>query len=130
MLNVFTRRRAAFTLIEIMIVVAITGILISIAVPAWLRARDSANARACQENLTKIEGVKEVYALERNVGNGALVQLTDLFDAGGGRTGYIRTEPKCPSGGEYTAHEIAKPPTCSYNGQEVFSEPQFLHRLP
>ncbi len=56
--------KKGFTLVEIMIVVAIIGIIIAIAVPAFLRARENARGRACQENLSKIDGSKEMWALE------------------------------------------------------------------
>lgn len=129
-MNLIARRAKAFTLIEIMIVVAITGIIISIAVPAWLRAREQASARACQENLSKIEGAKEVYTLEFNLRVGASVQLTDLYASGGAVTGYIRKKPNCPAGGTYSANVVGVDPTCSYNGSEFFSERAFLHVLP
>ena len=63
-----------FTLVEIMIVVAIIGIIIAIAVPAFLRARENSRGRACQENLAKIDGSKEQYGLEFKLGNGAALQ--------------------------------------------------------
>lgn len=56
------RTAKGFTLVEIMIVVAIIGIIIAIAVPAFLRARENSRGRACQENLSKIDGAKEQYA--------------------------------------------------------------------
>ncbi len=62
-----------FTLVEIMIVVAIIGIIIAIAVPAFLRARENSRATACQENLTKIDGAKEQYALEFKYANDTVI---------------------------------------------------------
>ncbi|MFH0793314.1 MAG: prepilin-type N-terminal cleavage/methylation domain-containing protein [bacterium] len=118
----------AFTLVEIMIVIAITAIVLAIALPNWLRAREHSRASACQENLTKIEGAKEVYALDHNLRNGASVALTDLFDTSGQVTGYIRKEPRCPANGVYTANDIGEDPTCSFFGREVFAE--FPHALP
>lgn len=109
-MNMF-RKVKGFTLVEIMIVVAIIGIIIAIAVPGFIRARSQSRMRSCQENLTKIDGAKEQYALERNVGPGTAVSMTDLVEAGG--TGYIKTTPLEPSGGTYTVAAIGTDPTCS-----------------
>jgi prepilin-type N-terminal cleavage/methylation domain-containing protein len=103
-------RKKGFTLVEIMIVVAIIGIIIAIAVPAFLRARENARGRACQENLSKIDGAKEQYALEKRLSNGSAAPLmTDLA----GTRQYIKQEPRCPSGGSYDILPIGTDPTCS-----------------
>src|SRR5690606_38292290 len=98
---------------EIMIVVAIIGIIIAIAVPAFLRARETARGRACQENLSKIDGAVEQYAMEHNLGHNGTVNLTDLYNAEG--TGYLKAAPVCPAGGTYdTEISIGDAPECSY----------------
>jgi prepilin-type N-terminal cleavage/methylation domain-containing protein len=103
-------RKKGFTLVEIMIVVAIIGIIIAIAIPAFLRARENARGRACQENLQKIDGAKEQYALENRLSNGSPAPLmSDLA----GVTRYIKREPFCPSGGSYDILPIGEDPTCS-----------------
>ena len=88
--------KKGFTLVEIMIVVAIIGILVAIAVPGFLRARETSRARACQENLSKIDGAKENYALDNNLGEAGTVAWSDIVT---GKTGYIRKQPSCPAGG-------------------------------
>ncbi len=90
--------KKGFTLVEIMIVVAIIGIIIAIAVPAFLRARENSRGRACQENLTKIDGAKEQYALENKIGHGDEIKDTDIVQAGG--IGYLKNMPTCPADGE------------------------------
>lgn len=108
--------KKAFTIVEIMIVVAITGILIAIAVPAFLRARENSRGRACQENLTKIDSAKEQWTLEFKHSNGTPITnsedfLTDenIF----GANGYIKKTPYCPSKGTYTVNNIGVDPICS-----------------
>lgn len=59
-----TRRRAAFTLFEIMIVVAIIGLLAAVAVPNYMRARETTQLNKIKMNLIRIDGSKEQWATE------------------------------------------------------------------
>lgn len=117
-------RNKGFTLVEIMIVVAIIGIIVSIAVPAFLRARENARGRACQENLMKIDGSVEQWALDFRQSNGATVALTGLV----GTTLYLKRTPVCPSGGTYTQTlTVGTDPTCTIG---TTSDPYVHHVLP
>ena len=58
------KRSIGFTLVEIMIVVAIIGLLAAIAVPSFLKARDTARRTSCINNLRQIDGAKDQYAIE------------------------------------------------------------------
>jgi prepilin-type N-terminal cleavage/methylation domain-containing protein len=64
MLSKLHSRRSGFTLVEIMIVVAIIALLAAIAVPSFLRARKRSQATATLETLRMIDGAKDQYALE------------------------------------------------------------------
>ncbi len=114
------KRSSGFTLVEIMIVVAIIGILIAIAVPGFIRARTTSQGRACAENLQKIDGAKEQWALEERKDVGETPDSTDLFGVGE----FVRTEPECPAGGSYTIGAVGSDPEC-----DKAVEPG-LHQLP
>lgn len=105
------RRTKGFTLVEIMIVVAILGIVLAIAASTWVRQRQLSQARVCQENLTKIEGAKEQWALEYSKDGTAAPVWTDLVSADG--SGFLKKTPVCPADGTYTIGTISETPSCS-----------------
>ena len=90
-------RKRGFTLVEIMIVVAIIGILIAIAVPGFIRARKQSQGRACSENLEKIQGAKQEWALEGNKQGTETVTIDQLVT-----DDYFNRSPECPGGGTYS----------------------------
>lgn len=100
-----------FTLVEIMIVVAIIGVLAAIAIPNLVKARKDAQRAACIQNLHTIEGAKEVWALDNRKGGNDGPQPTELY----GADKPIKSEPKCPSGGTYTIGSMDSKPTCTYS---------------
>ena len=105
--------RRAFTLVEIMIVVLIIGILVAIAVPNFIRARESARARACVANLRQIDSAKEQYAMDQRLAQGATMPSLAAL-CGNGTTTYIKgSAPSCPSSGTYTVGNLGTDPTCS-----------------
>ena len=76
--NKLNRRRGGFTLVEIMIVVAIIALLASIAVPGFLRARKRAEASRVLNDLRHLDGAVDQYALETNKPGGYIMTFTDL----------------------------------------------------
>lgn len=72
------KKRVGFTLVEIMIVVAIIGLLAAIAIPAFMKARNSARRNACVNNLRQIDGAKDQYALEYGGTNGTVFNWYNL----------------------------------------------------
>ncbi|MCK9314968.1 MAG: prepilin-type N-terminal cleavage/methylation domain-containing protein [Verrucomicrobia bacterium] len=97
--------KSGFTLIEIMIVVAIIGMLMAIAVPNIAKAGKTARRNACMANIKNIESVIEQYKLEQRT---APADLGVLVSAG-----YFKTEPTCPEGGTYTISPEDGEVTCS-----------------
>jgi prepilin-type N-terminal cleavage/methylation domain-containing protein len=77
MLNKLNKRRGGFTLVEIMIVVAIIALLAAIAVPGFLRARKRSQASRIINDLRLIDSAVDQYAIETNKKSGDSVNVTD-----------------------------------------------------
>jgi len=110
-----TCSRRGFTLVEIMIVVAIIGMLATIAIPNFVKARERANMSACIENLRQIEGATQQWALDLKKDAGQTVAYQDIKD-------YLRNSVVCPSGGtsfadSYTLTTVDERPTCQRKPQ-------------
>jgi prepilin-type N-terminal cleavage/methylation domain-containing protein len=106
---------SGFTLVEIMIVVAIIGLLAAIAVPNFVKARTTSQLDACLNNLRQIDGAAQTYALENNKQPASAYTLSEIkvyihLDASGNL-------PACPGGGNYgPGLTFGVPPFCTIHG--------------
>lgn len=111
-MKLYANGRKGFTLVEIMIVVLIIGVLMAIAVPSFVQARQSARKSACIDNMKQIENAKEQWAMDNRKNTGDAVAFTDLV----GATLYMKSTPSCPAAGTYTLNPISTVPACDISG--------------
>jgi len=116
-------RHAGFTLVEIMIVVAIIALLAAIAVPGFLRARKRSQASRILNDLRMIDSAVDQYAIETNRTSGSTVDITDwtnyikknelLYNTGTSLLGSaygpqtVDTIPQVPSADYATLSDVA-----------------------
>lgn len=119
-MKIHSARRAGFTLVEIMIVVAIIGLLATVAVPNFVKARTTAQKNVCISNLQKVEGAIQTWAMETKQGPDSPVAYTDIAP-------YLKNSVVCPSGGRnfgdsYQLATVNDRPSCKKDATN--------HKLP
>ncbi|MFO7899824.1 MAG: prepilin-type N-terminal cleavage/methylation domain-containing protein [Planctomycetota bacterium] len=108
----FRKRRDAFTLMELVVVIVILGILAAVAVPKYVDMSDTAEANTCKANRAAIKSACTMYyasaAANGSPGYPSTYDDSDLYSDG--------TVPTCPSGGSYTYDDTTGTVTCSEHG--------------
>lgn len=105
-----------FTLVEIMIVVAIIAILAAVAIPNFVKYRKNSQANACISNLKQIQTAKEQIYMK-----GETPSDDNLY----GQSGLIKVKPLCPANkGVYEIGDETTDPSCGY------TDTDYPHALP
>ena len=127
MLQKINKNRGGFTLVEIMIVVAIIALLAAIAVPNFLRARKRSQATRILEDLRLLDSAGDQYAIETNKTSGNNPSIGDLKN-------YLKTGTTLYTSGSdlfgdtygpFTVDSIPKVPTSAFNALSDVADATF-----
>ena len=97
--------------VAIPVIVAVIGLLAAIAIPSFVKARNTSQMNACINNMRQIDAAKKQWSLNSDI---ATSQQTDTTSV----NKYIKgsVTPLCPADGTYTYHDLGQDPECSVHG--------------
>jgi prepilin-type N-terminal cleavage/methylation domain-containing protein len=111
------KMKQGFTLVEIMIVVAIIGLLAAIAIPSFVKSRNTARKNACINNLRQIDSAKEQASMATEIAVEAAPVLSEIQP-------YLKSAPTCPAdtaktfATSYSINAMGTAPTCLINAAD------------
>jgi prepilin-type N-terminal cleavage/methylation domain-containing protein len=125
MKTVANYHKSGFTLVEIMIVVAIIGLLAAIAIPNFVHARARSQATACINNLRQIDSAVQQFCLEKGKHVGDIVNFPDDVSS------YIKLNanssiPGCPASGTYSLTAVGNIPSVLCSLSSTVDPPHIL----
>jgi len=102
--------------VSVVLGVVCIPLLLAIAIPNFVKARETAHKNMCLKNLRRIDGAKEVWALQYNKDTNSTPTMQDL-------TPFLKGNItlQCPAGGTYSIHRVGLPPTCSISSHDLFN---------
>jgi prepilin-type N-terminal cleavage/methylation domain-containing protein len=109
------RKKGAFTLLEILIVVSVIGLLAGVAIPGMLRARSQAQKNTCMEHLRIIDAAKQQWALENKAASTetpTAVQIQPYVGRPGSSLPLCPSDPQQTFATSYQLNDCGTAPTC------------------
>lgn len=121
----FAPKGKGFTLIELMIVIAIIGVLAAIAIPNFNSARKKARQKACIANIKMLENALEMYDMDTPPGSGVSSTQTTVVCPSGDQPcpdfesvlqngGYVQRVPLCPTRGTFDSYTAGRDPSAGF----------------
>ena len=110
------RATSSFTLVEVLLLLAIVGLLLGVALPNSLRAQKKADAHHCRANLEDIQYAIQDWVSTESIGPGENVTLELI------RKYLDEREVSCPSGGRYILSTVREKPSCTVEGHSLEKE--------
>ncbi len=110
------------------VMIFVIPLMAAIAIPSFMKARTTSQAKACINNLRQIEAAKDSYALEAGLTNGALITFDQIGPKNDGSGGYFKAWPCCPASKskeppsqaraehDYRINPIGSPAVCIHFG--------------
>lgn len=103
--------------VGVVLCVPVLGIMVAIAVPSFLRAREISRRNACQENLVRIDQAKAQWAQANEKQDSDVPTWDELVN----EESYLRRSPVCAAGGVYTVNSVGEEAACSLSDQQDFA---------
>jgi type II secretory pathway pseudopilin PulG len=110
------RATSSFTLVEVLLLFALVGLLLGVALPNSLRARKNADAHHCRANLEDIQYAIQSWVSTEDIGPEEKVTFEAI------RKYLDRGEISCPSGGQYIFSAVRDTPSCTVKGHSLAKE--------